>query len=204
MMRRSLAAAAAFLLTATTVSAQAPSTRPVQLIVSGGLSVPTGGFGDTHDMGVHADASLLINAFGKSLRLRPELTYMRFGVKDLGSLVGTANLQDRAAGGAAAASDAISSLLGGIANIEVALGPAGFQPFVLAGIGAIKFKSDISDGLSSIDETKTMLNLGAGVRFRIGAIGGLIEARFNNVPAGDTQTYFRDVRTIPVTFGLVF
>jgi opacity protein-like surface antigen len=203
-MRRSLAATAAFLLAATAVSAQATSTRPVQLIVSGGLSVPTGRFGDTHDMGVHADASLLINAFGKSLRLRPELTYMRFGVKDLGSLIGTTNLQDRAAGGVAAASDAISSLVGGIANIEVALGPAGFQPFVLAGIGAIKFKSDISDGLSSIDETKTMLNLGAGVRFKMGAIGGLIEARFNNVPAGDTQTYFRDVRTIPVTFGLVF
>lgn len=202
-MRPFLAAAVAGLLASTTASAQLASTRPVQLVVSGGLSVPTGGFADVHDMGVHADASLLINALGGSLRLRPELTYTRFGVKDLGSILG-ATLQDRRAGGLAAESDAISSLLGGLANIEIALGPAGFQPFVLAGVGAIKFKSDISDGVSSIDQTQTMLNFGAGVRFRMGAIGGLIEARFNNVPVGDSQTYFRNVKTIPVTFGLVF
>lgn len=202
-MRPFLAAAVAGLLASTTASAQMASTRPVQLVVSGGLSVPTGGFADVHDMGVHADASLLINALGGSLRLRPELTYTRFGVKDLGSILG-ATLQDRRAGGLAAESDAISSLLGGLANIEIALGPAGFQPFVLAGVGAIKFKSDISDGVSSIDQTQTMLNFGAGVRFRMGAIGGLIEARFNNVPVGDSQTYFRNVKTIPVTFGLVF
>lgn len=202
-MRPFIAAAVACLLCGTPASAQMASTRPVQLVVSGGVSVPTGGFADVHDMGVHADASLLINALGTSLRLRPELTYSRFGVKALGSLLGT-TLQDRRAGGMAAGSDAVSSLLGGLANIEIALGPAGLQPFVLAGVGAIKFKSDISDGVSSIDETKTMLNLGAGVRFRMGAIGGLIEARFNNVPAGDTQTYFKSVKTIPVTFGLVF
>lgn len=202
-MRPYIAAIVACLLAGTTASAQMASPRPVQLVVSGGVSVPTGGFADAHDMGVHADASLLINAFGKSLRLRPELTYSRFGVKDLGSLLGT-TFQDRRAGGMAAGSDAVSSFLGGLANIEIALGPAGLQPFVLAGIGAIKFKSDISDGVSSIDETKTMLNLGAGLRFRMGAIGGLIEARFNNVPAGDTQTYFKSVKTIPVTFGLVF
>lgn len=202
-MRSFIAAAVACLLYGTTASAQMASARPVQLVVSGGVSVPTGGFADVHDMGVHADASLLINALGGSLRLRPELTYSRFGVKDLGSLFGTP-LQDQGAGGLAAGSDAVSSLLGGLANIEIALGPAGFQPFVLAGVGAIKFKSDISDGVSSIDETKTMLNLGAGVRFRMGPIGGLIEARFNNVPAGDTQTYFKSVKTIPVTFGLVF
>ncbi len=202
-MRPFLAAAVAGLLASTTASAQMASTRPVQLVVSGGLSVPTGGFADVHDMGVHADASLLINALGGSLRLRPELTYTRFGVKDLGSILG-ATLRDRRAGGLAAESDAISSLLGGLANIEIALGPAGFQPFVLAGVGAIKFKSDISDGVSSIDQTQTMLNFGAGVRVRMGAIGGLIEARFNNVPVGDSQTYFRNVKTIPVTFGLVF
>lgn len=202
-MRPIIAAVVASLLTGTTALAQMASARPVQLIVSGGLSVPTGGFADVHDMGVHADASLLINALGGSFRLRPELTYSRFGVKDLGSILGTA-FQDRRAGGLAAESDAISSLLGGLANIEIALGPAGLQPFVLAGVGAIKFKSDITDGVSSIDETKTMLNFGAGLRFRMGAIGGLIEARFNNVPAGDTQTYFKNVKTIPVTFGLVF
>ena len=31
-----------------------------------------------------------------------------------------------------------------------------------------------------------------------------LEARFNNVPASDTEAFFRDVKIIPVTFGLVF
>jgi opacity protein-like surface antigen len=204
-MMRVLLASAALTLTAAVAPAQMASPRPIQLIVSGGVSVPTGGFGDSHDMGVHADASLLINALGRSLRLRPEMTYARFGVKELGALLGTTSRHGSAGGRARdAASAAVSSLLGGFANIEIPLGPAGFQPFLLAGVGAVKFKSDVSDGVSSIDATKTSLNLGAGVRFKLGPIGGLIEARFNNVPASDTETFFKDVKTIPVTFGLVF
>ena len=204
-MIRVLLASAAFSLAASVATAQMATTRPVQLIVSGGVSVPTGGFSDSHDMGVHADASLLINALGRSLRLRPEMTYARFGVKELGALLGGANMHGAAGGRARdAASDAVSSLIGGFANIEIPLGPAGFQPFLLAGIGAIKFKSDISDGVSSVDATKTSLNLGGGVRFKLGPIGGLIEARFNNVPASDTEAFFKDMKMIPVTFGLVF
>ena len=201
-MKRWIPAVASFLLVAATASAQRASTRPVQLIVSGGVSVPTGGFGDSHDMGVHADASLLINVFGQSLRLRPEMTYARFGVKELGALLNGAGIQGASA--RASVSDDVSSLIGGFANIEIPLGPPGFQPFLLAGIGAVKFKSDISDGASSIDATKTSLNFGGGLRFRLGAIGGFLEARFNNVPASDTEAFFRDVKIIPVTFGLVF
>ncbi len=201
-MNRWIPAVASFLLAAANASAQRTSTRPVQLIVSGGVSVPTGGFGDSHDMGVHADASLLINAFGQSLRLRPEMTYARFGVKELGALLNGANIQGASA--RAAVSDDVSSLIGGFANIEIPLGPPGFQPFLLAGVGAVKFKSDISDGASSIDATKTSLNLGGGLRFRLGPIAGFLEARFNNVPASDTEVFFRDVKIVPVTFGLVF
>lgn len=202
-MKRVVLASAALLLATSAARAQTAPPRLVQLVVSGGLSVPTGGFGDSHDMGVHADASLLVTALG--LRFRPEVSYTRFGVKELGALLGGTNMHGAAGGRARdAASDAVSSLIGGFANIEIPLGPAGFQPFLLAGVGAVKFKSDVSDGLSSIDATKTSLNLGAGIRFKLGPIGGLIEARFNNVPAGDTETFFKDVKTIPVTFGLVF
>lgn len=201
-MIRLIPAIVSLLVVSMSATAQRPSTRPVQLIISGGVSVPTGGFGDSHDMGVHADASLLINVFGQSLRLRPEMTYARFGIKELDALLGGANLQGASA--RAEASQDMSSLIGGFANVEIPLGPAGFQPFLLAGIGAVKFKSDISDGLSSIDATKTSLNLGGGLRFRLGAVGGFLEARFNNVPASDTEAFFRDVKMIPLTFGLVF
>ncbi|MGQ0647400.1 MAG: hypothetical protein ACT4P7_07490 [Gemmatimonadaceae bacterium] len=192
----------------TLAGAQVPrSTRPIQLVVSGGFQVPTGGFGDVHDLGVHADASLIITALG-GLRLRPELSYARFKVKETldqrstlrGSLQGSA-------GGAArdVYSDALSSIIGGFANLEIPLGPAGFQPFVLAGVGAVNLTSDVNSVAEALRDTKMSLNIGAGLRFRLGGIGGIIEARLNNVPAGgDTRTYFKDVRTIPVSFGLVF
>ena len=192
---------------ASSIEAQALVTsRPIQLVISGGLQLPTGGFGDFHQMGAHADASLVINALG-GLRLRPEFSYARFKVKEaLATLSGRA-IGLGGAGGARQAdltTDAVSSLLGGFANLELPLGPAGFQPFVLAGLGAVSVKTDASSASEALSELKASVNLGAGIRFRMGRLGGLIEARMNNVPTNDTQAYFKGVRTIPVTFGLIF
>ena len=190
---------------ATVAGAQAASPRPVQLVVSGGVQVPTGGFGDWHELGTHVDASLLINALG-SVRLRPELTYARFKVKETLDMLAAQRLAGQGGAGAARGpySDALSSFVAGIANLEVPLGPPGLQPFLLAGVGAVQLKSDATTTAEALSEVKATLNVGAGLRFRLGRIGGLIEARFNNVPAGDTRAFFRDVRTVPVTFGLVF
>lgn len=205
-MCRSLFVTALLVVTAISAGAQG-SPRQVQLVVAGGLQVPTGGFGDVHDLGLHADASVLFNGFG-SLRLRPEISYARFRIKEaLGQLSGQRLAGVGAAGGAARDeySGALSTLLGGFANLELGLGSGGFQPYVLAGIGAVSFKTDKSLDALEASDVKASVNLGAGVRFRLGGIGGMIEARLNNVPAGDnTRAYFKDVRSIPVTFGLVF
>lgn len=179
--------------------------RPLRLVVSGGLQLPTGSFADYHDYGVHADVGLQLNAGG--MRLRPELSYSRFGFKDLANIIdGLAGAQGGAALGARrdAYSDAVTTMLGGFANIELPLGRGRVQPFVLGGLGAVKVNSDPTTATASLSDVNASLNLGAGIRLRLGAISGLIEARFNNVPFGDTQTYFKDLRTIPVTFGFVF
>jgi opacity protein-like surface antigen len=183
----------------------ATSNRPVQIVVSGGLQLPMGEFADVHDYGIHADFSVLVKTLG-SLRLRPELTYARFGIKDAFSNA-LPNVLAGAGGGGRArdyGSDAVSSLLGGLANIEIALGSGGFQPFVLAGLGAMNFKTDVGTVSEALSETNLTLNVGAGVRFRLGGIGGLIEARLNNMPTKQSETYFKSLRTVPVTFGLIF
>jgi hypothetical protein len=174
--------------------------------VSGGLQVPTGGFGDVHDLGTHADASIVFSGLG-GLRLRPEISYARFKVKEAIDGLSTQRLSPMGAAGGMrrdAYSDAVSSLLGGFANIELPLGHGGFQPFLLGGVGAVSVKSDATLNSLESSDVKASINLGAGVRFRLGGIGGLIEARLNNVPAGDSKAYFKDVRSVPVTFGLVF
>ncbi|MBK8247223.1 MAG: outer membrane beta-barrel protein [Gemmatimonadetes bacterium] len=179
--------------------------RPFRLVVTGGLQLPTGSFADYHDYGVHADVGLQLKT--GALRLRPELSYSRFGFKELSEvLTGLAGAPGGAAAGARrdAYSDAVTTLLGGFANLELPLGSGRVQPFLLAGVGAVKVASDATASTLSFSDVNASLNFGAGFRVRMGGISGLIEARFNNVPAGDTQAFFKDLRTIPVTFGFVF
>ena len=170
--------------------------------------MPTGGFKDVHDLGTHADVSLIITAFGNSLRLRPEISYARFNVKSALTALG-ANTSVAASGAsglqaAELSNGAVSSLLGGFANIEIPLGSGGFQPFLLGGLGAVSLKSDATSGPTALSEVKASINLGAGIRFNMGKIGGLIEARINNIPSSDSKAFFKDLRTIPISFGLVF
>jgi opacity protein-like surface antigen len=179
--------------------------RPLRLVVAGGLQLPTGSFADFHDYGVHADVGLHLKAGG--LRLRPELSYSRFGFKELSDvLTGLGGAAGGAAAGARrdAYSDAVTTMLGGFANLELPFGSGRVQPFLLGGVGAVKVESDPSNATLSYSDINASLNLGAGIRIRLGGISGLIEARFNNVPAGDTQAFFKDLRTFPVTFGFVF
>ena len=68
----------------------------------------------------------------------------------------------------------------------------------------MSFKTDASSATEALSEVKGSVNVGAGIRFRLGRLGGLIEARINNVPTSDPKAYFKGVRTIPVTFGLIF
>lgn len=186
------------------VAAQLPPQRPIQIVVSGGFQLPTGSFADYHDLGVHADVALSVRAGG--MRLRPELTYSRFNLKESFTLPSILSQRGAAAGGMRAGpyDDALSTLLGGFANLELPLSQGSFQPFLLAGVGAVSLSSDATLDADALKDVKASISLGAGIRFRLGSIMGLIEARLNNVPTDDARAFFKDVRTVPVTFGLVF
>ena len=74
------------LVSATAAGAQFPgmagSTRPISLVVSGGLTVPSADLGDLHDPGLHFDASLILNIPGFPIALRPEFSLTQFKLKD--------------------------------------------------------------------------------------------------------------------------
>lgn len=190
--------------------AQLPgSTRPISVVVSGGATVPTGSFKDYHDLGMHADVSLLLNLFGQSLRLRPELTYGRFAISDeIRASLGLSRqgaLASMLAGGTAKSAaldgDAVSTLLGGFGNVEI---PLAGGLYALAGIGAVGLSTDVTSGGQSLSTTNLSYNGGAGLRFKLGAIAGFIEGRLTGISVDKGRALFRDVRTVPVTFGLVF
>jgi hypothetical protein len=170
-----------------------PSSRPLRLVVSGGVAMPTGGFKDAHDLGYHADVSLLLNIAGFPLRIRPEVSLTRF------------DLKDAITGGSAGAYGAggYSQLLGGFGNVEI---PLAGGLYVLAGVGMLNLRTEPGDGSAAPapSSTEFAIDGGAGFRFRIGSIDGFIEGRVNNVFTDQGALNVRDVRVIPVTFGLVF
>ena len=165
--------------------------------------VPTGSFKDYHDLGLHADVSLLLNLLGQSLRIRPELTYGRFALSD--DIRSALQLAGQGASGSATSaaygSDAVSTLLGGFGNIEV---PLAGGLYVLAGVGAVGLSTDATTGGQSINTTNLSYNGGAGVRFKVGRIAGFLEGRLTGISVDKGKALFKDVRTVPVTFGLVF
>lgn len=195
--------------------------RRIRFIVSGGLNVPTGGFSDYHDLGVQASGSALIRIVGQKFRVRPEVAYAQFGVLEdkVRSLVqsaglasqarqarlsrvgigGTTNAAARTVGGpklpdlTKLRDGAISSLLGTFANIEVPLGPGGFQPYLIGGIGAVAFRTDVTTVGEAIDGVQWAYNAGAG-----------LEARFRQIPVDEAKTFFKNVVAVPVSFSLVF
>jgi hypothetical protein len=185
------------LLLATAGRSDGQNSRPIKLVVAGGATMPTGGFKEFHDYGVHADAGLIVTLFGQSLRLRPELTYSRFNVKDAFTTLTGAQ---RPASGAYGGGD-VSTLLGAFGNIEVPVGPL----YLIAGVGGVQFKTDAGGtGNTSLSETKVSINGGAGLRFSLGPIAGFIEGRMNSISLDAGKSQFKDVKTIPISFGLVF
>jgi hypothetical protein len=160
-------------------------------VVGGGLSVPTGAFKDLHDLGYHADVALLVNLGGIPVRIRPEVTLSRFGLKD--------SLQQTAGG--TYGPGGYSQMLGAFGQVEIPL-VAGF--YLLAGAGALNVRTDPGSGAAGTTVTEFAIDGGAGWRLRLGSIEAFIEGRLNNVYTDRGALNLREVRVVPVTFGLVF
>ncbi|MFN8668844.1 MAG: hypothetical protein U0164_16810 [Gemmatimonadaceae bacterium] len=212
--------------------AQPSAPRRVRLVVSGGASVPTGGFSTYHDLGVQASGSVIVSLLHQKLRLRPELAYTRFSVIEDKVRALAASLARQPAAYAAVqpgaarsgvrqlqaqalaapklpdldklSEGAISSLLGTFANLELPLGPRGFQPYLIGGVGAVSFRTDVTTVGQALDGVQWAYNAGAGIRFKLGPLGGGLEARLRQIPVDGSKTFFKNVTTVPVSFSLIF
>lgn len=189
----------------------AGSSRPISLVVSGGATVPTGAFKDYNDLGVHADVSVIVRLMGLGIRLRPEISYGRFSLKNdyqppaLQVSPGVATFaRSTSAVGATSryggTADA-STLLGLLGNVELPLA-AGL--YVLVGVGGTNIKSGASVTAEDVSLTALSYNGGAGFRFHLGGVSGFVEGRVSSLSLDKGKALFKEVRTIPVTFGIVF
>ena len=178
--------------TATIARAQFPgmggSTRPISLVISGGLTVPIADFADKHDgMGFHYDASLLLNIPGFPIALRPEFSLTQFEWQGFPPGGGTI--------------DGTTQMIAGMANIEV---PLGTGLYALAGGGILSVTRESSASAVDRSATKFMFNVGAGFRIPLGSMRAFIEARFGAASYDQQEIGFGKAQFIPITFGLVF
>ncbi|MFN8573603.1 MAG: hypothetical protein U0132_16230 [Gemmatimonadaceae bacterium] len=190
--RSALWCGAFLLFGASAVRAQLPgagNNRPIRVIVSGGLTVPSGDLKDLHDTGFHYDASLLLSIAGFPITLRPEVSLTRFSLKDAstsgGSGYGSGDTQ----------------LLGALGNLEL---PLAGGLYVMAGGGVLKLKTPDGSTSTDLSQSKVTMDAGAGFRFRLGGISGFVEGRVGTASYDQGKVGFSKAQFIPITFGLVF
>jgi len=169
------------------------SSRPIRLVVSGGLTLPAGDLKNYHDSGFHYDASLLLNIAGFPLTLRPEASFTRLNLKDP---VGTSG-----ASGYGSSTD-VTQLFAALGNFEL---PLGGGLYVIAGGGVLSIKTP-TGGTTSADlsQSRVTFDAGAGLRFHLGGIGGFVEGRMGTASYDQGKFGYSKATLIPITFGLVF
>jgi opacity protein-like surface antigen len=182
---------------APTAGAQRPmaleSPRLVRIGVGGGVSVPTGDFKKAFDNGYNAQAFLQIKPPGLPVSLRVTGTFNRFDLKDV--QVGT--------GGE---TNGYGQIAGGLANATVHLPLGPISPYIMAGLGALNFKTSVESGSTDVtdSETKFAINGGAGLAIKLGRMDAYVEGRVANVYTEKGARDFKTVEYIPVTFGIIF
>lgn len=174
-MLRGAAVATALLTLAGTAQAQGVS--PISFGVAGGISMPTGDYGDVAKSGYHGEVMMGIHLPAMPLSFRIEGMYAKNDGKDLFE-----GMSQR--------------ILGGTGNVLFDIPAAGPTKFYLIGGGGV-YNLKVDD----VDEstTKFGLNGGAGVRFQLAGISPFVEARYHSVFTDGSH-----LNMIPVSVGISF
>lgn len=184
-MQRYLGAVAGLTLAAAAIAAPAQAqnvsdARTVRFGVQGGLSMPTGDFGDVAEMGFLIGGMMDIRPATLPVDFRIDLAYNRWGLDD-----GGLDLDGSFSG----------LSLGG--NVVVAIPTEGtVGPYVLGGLGMYRTTIEVEDEDES--ETDLGMQLGGGLNFRLSGFETFVEARYHKI-FGDTDADF-----LPIVFGIRF
>ena len=190
-MKRSMMTVAALALTVVGASsAQAQVARPISFGVSAGAAIPTGDMGDGLNTGFGLTGLAELKTPTLPVNFRGELSFNRFGVKDLPSGI-----------------DGHSRIFAGIVNAVATIPTTGtIQPYFLGGPGVYSLKTTLSDGSTDVSVSKTAMGLngGAGLNFHIGTFSTFAEVRYHYIFSKDDNNGFTNAQTIPLSFGIRF
>lgn len=175
------------------VRAQGPpveSSRILSFGLGGGVSVPVSDAKGAFKNGVNGQGFVCLNLAALPIRPRLDFTFQKFDRKSV------------AVTGPAVPGAGTSSVLAGVANIQVPLHRGGFEPYIVVGLGAYNVKSDAAS--SSTSETQFGVNAGAGALLRLGIVSLYLEGRIDNVYSNSGVINTNTIQVVPVTFGIVY
>jgi opacity protein-like surface antigen len=180
-MKRSVfGVAMALALVATAANAQSvvPAAKPVSFGIAGGMSVPTGDFGDGFKSGYNVSGLVQFQQPTWPVALRIEAQYQDFGAK----------------GGV----DASAKTIGGLANVIYAFPTKStVRPYVTGGLGYFHLKMEMGDVSGS--DNMFGFDFGSGLDFQLSGMNTFIEANWQSVRAEGAA-----MNQIPVRVGIRF
>jgi opacity protein-like surface antigen len=179
---RGVAVGLAVVLGAQTAHAQAG----LSLGVGGGVTVPTGSFGDAVGTGWNGMVVARVKPAVSPVGFQLDGFYNRFGLEGV---------------------DGNGRIMGATANAVFAFPSAAVaRPYLLGGVGMYNSKASIDGGPEGESSTKFGLNAGAGMDFAFGGGARLFaEARFHAILKGAVDGATSEETTaymIPLTVGL--
>ncbi len=190
MMKRAIVcvAAAAIAFVPSMSQAQRHSaSQPLHFGIGAGVAMPMSDWSDVVGTGFHLEGVGTKNLSGSPMFLRGEAAFTMFGSKTLATGLGAGN--DWKGSG---------SQLAGMFDVGYNfVSTSSVKPYVLGGLGLHHSTMKVDFGGSTASDSKDDLgvNLGGGMRFKMGGRVAYLEARY--ISAGD-------VKSLPIGFGLEF
>ncbi len=162
--------------------------------LGGGVSVPVSDAKDAFKTGFNGMGFARLNLKGLPITPRVDFTFSRFDVNS--ARIATPGVTGT------------GQLLAGLASLQFFLLPGPVRPYLIAGVGAYNFKTDVSGipNAQSTSATKLGVNGGGGVVVKLGSVvSAYVEGRLDNV-FDDKQGFVnaKNIQVVPVTFGIVF
>ena len=195
----SIAAVVAVLLAGAAATPAAAQGRFLSFGVGGGVTVPVDNAEHAFDNGVNGHGFIQLNV-PFFIQPRLDLSFQKLDIKDVQFVE-----PDLGLGFTEGEQQVFSGLIQGQWAIITA-GP--IKPYVIVGFGLANMETKLEggSGTDNVSEsaTKTVVNGGLGLEFKLGPVKGFAEGRLDNIVNDGEVIDLDSIALVPVSFGIVF
>jgi opacity protein-like surface antigen len=169
--------------------------------VGGGVTVPIDNAEHAFDNGVNGHGFVQLNV-PFFIQPRLDFTFQKLDIKDVSVVP-----PEFSGGGVFAEGE--QQVFSGMVQGQMTLIKAGpIQPYLIVGVGLANMETKLEgeEGTDNVSETatKTVVNGGLGVEFKLGPMKGFAEGRIDNIVNDGELVDLDSIQLVPVSFGIHF